>query len=133
MTSSRQHYRLLNSQQFREVYNRGRKFDCPFFSAFFLKAETGDQRLGVTVTRKLGGAVVRNRCKRRLREVFRLRDQTLLADFGYDLVVNAKSALIEARFEQVRDAFHQTLTRFRAHVERETARAKETAVEVGGR
>jgi hypothetical protein len=41
--------------------------------------------------------------------------------------------LIEARFEQVRDAFHQMLTRFRAHVEHESARPKGTAVEVGER
>ena len=118
MTSSRHNNRLLSSQQFRKVYSQGRKFDTPYFSAFFLKNETGDQRLGITVTRKLGSAVIRNRCKRRLREVFRLRDQAILADIGYDLVLNAKTELIRASFNQINEAFSQTVKRYQEHLSR---------------
>lgn len=125
MTSSRQNQRLLSSQQFRRVYSQGRKFDNPYFSAFFLKNESGDQRLGITVTRKLGGAVIRNRCKRRLREMFRLRDQVILAGIGYDLVLNAKSKLITADFDQVNEAFSQTIKQYQDYLLREAARHQE--------
>lgn len=122
VTSSRQHHRLLSSRQFRAVYDRGRKFDHALFAAFFLRTETGEQRIGITVTRKLGKAVARNRCKRRLREVFRLREPSSLSGVGYDLVINAKPALTKASFEQIKGAFAQVLRRFSEHVEREDAR-----------
>jgi ribonuclease P protein component len=66
--------------------------------------------------------VVRNRCKRRLREVFRLREPSSLSGVGYDLVINAKPALTKASFEQINDAFAQLLRRFSEHVGREEMR-----------
>lgn len=57
------------------------------FTLFGLSNTAGTCRLGITVTRKVGGAVRRNRIKRRFREIFR-RNRTALAP-DLDLVVNA--------------------------------------------
>lgn len=118
MVPSRKDQQLLNSQQFRNVYSRGQKFDNRLFSAFILRTESNDQRLGITVTRKIGHAVVRNRQKRRLREVFRLRDKSFLEGVGYDLVINCKPELINAKFDQIRDALAQVLRRFHDQLKR---------------
>lgn len=111
--------KLRNNQQFRRVYDEGQRFHTPFFSAFILKTESGETRCGITVTRKVGSAVVRNRCKRRLREVIRRyysEAQAAQADgsenSGYDLVLNAKSALRTADFIQIEESFSQVMGRF---------------------
>jgi ribonuclease P protein component len=52
------------------------------------------RRLGLTVSVKLGGAVTRNRCKRRLREAFRLLEPRVKT--GFDIVLVARAATAEA-------------------------------------
>lgn len=60
-------------------------------------------RVGVTVSKKLGGAVVRNRVRRRLREVYRLNESRFAA--GWDIVVVARSRCITADFEKITAAY----------------------------
>ncbi len=105
--------KLRNSQQFRRVYDQGQRFHTPHFSAFILRTEGSERRIGITVTRKIGNAVVRNRCKRRLREIIRRYAATAAADdaFGYDLVINAKSALAEAEFQELEAGFQRVMSR----------------------
>ena len=113
MKASKRQKKLLTSQQFRAVYDRGQKFHTPFFSAFFLKTGSLDRRIGITVTRKIGGAVVRNRCKRRIREALRRQKNFGFADIGYDLVINAKASLLTADFKQLERTFGQFSERIR--------------------
>lgn len=72
----------------------------------------GKSRLGVTATRKVGGAVVRARCKRRLREVFRLHPEEL-SGLTVDLVVNARRGCAEAPWEELRRDFTTSVRRVR--------------------
>jgi len=107
---------LRNSKQFRRVYDQGQRFHTSLFSAFILKNDSGEQRIGITVTKKIGNAVVRNRCKRRLREAFRRQSESLMNLAGVDLVINAKASLAEADFTQLVDALAKTLEHFRDKV-----------------
>lgn len=66
-------------------------------------AGAGSKRLGVTVPKKTGIAVVRNRIKRLIREVFR-QERGILPD-GCVVVVNAKRTASELDFQAVRAAF----------------------------
>lgn len=113
MKATRQSTRLLTSRQFRRVYEQGQKFNSPFFSAFILKTDSDEQRMGITVTRKLGGAVVRNRCKRRIRELFKHQAPLALKDCGCDLVINAKASLSTADYQELEEAFGRVFRRFR--------------------
>jgi len=61
------------------------------FTIFALPNEAGGCRLGVTVTRKVGGAVRRNRIKRRFRDIFRRHRAGLSPDL--DLVINAHRSI----------------------------------------
>jgi ribonuclease P protein component len=65
---------------------------CDCFTIFGRPSATGSSRLGLTVTRKAGNAVQRNRIKRRLREVFR-RVRSQLA-VPMDLVVHGRTAVL---------------------------------------
>jgi ribonuclease P protein component len=85
-------HRLRRRADFLLCYDTGRRHYTKQFVVFLRKREdTGAWRLGLAVTRKTGCAVVRNRIKRVLREIFRLRQAALVP--GYDLVVTPKRTL----------------------------------------
>ena len=63
----------------------------------------GQNRLGITTGKKLGHAVVRNRVRRRLREVYRLNEA--LFKPGYDIVVVARTRCITADFQKLTKAY----------------------------
>ena len=67
------------------------------------KNNTGTNRVGVTVSKKLGGAVVRNRIRRRIREVYRLNEQKFAP--GWDIVVVARSRGLTASFEYLTKSY----------------------------
>ena len=63
------------------------------------KNRTGANRVGITVSKKLGKAHIRNRVRRRLREVYRLNEEKFQP--GWDIVVVARSKAIDAPFDQL--------------------------------
>jgi len=114
MKASREYQQLCDRQQFRRVYEQGQRFHAPYFSAFILRTNGSERRIGITVTRKIGKAVLRNRCKRRLREVVRhyFVSQESAMPRGYDLVINVKSGLAESDFKQLQESFARVMARF---------------------
>ena len=89
--------RIRRRPEFQRAYEKGRRIHGRFMTVFFLRADVPQSRLGVSATRKLGGAVVRNRAKRRFREAFR-RGQF---PAGVDIVVIPRPAALEAPFGEV--------------------------------
>ncbi|HEV3333589.1 MAG TPA: ribonuclease P protein component [Bryobacteraceae bacterium] len=72
MTGFPKRVRLLRSKDFRRVYDEGFRFSSPLFAAFCVRGPQPDgPRIGFTVPRAIGKAVVRNRIKRRFREAVR--------------------------------------------------------------
>ena len=67
------------------------------------KNRTDTNRVGITVGKKLGHAVVRNRVRRRLREVYRLNEDKFQS--GWDIVVVARTRAIHAEFAQLVEAY----------------------------
>jgi ribonuclease P protein component len=76
---------------------------CRFFVAFVVPRGEGPLRLGVVASRKVGGAVARNRAKRLLREVFRLRRPR--REVSADIVLVARGAIVRARYRDVETAY----------------------------
>ena len=85
-------HRLTTRAQFKEVYARGHRARSDSFTLFGLPNRLDRSRLGVTVTRKIGKAIVRNRTKRRLRELFRRNHRAL--EPKMDLVINAHPTIV---------------------------------------
>ena len=69
------------------------------------KNRTNTNRVGITVSKKLGHAVVRNRVRRRLREIYRLNEAKFQP--GWDLVVVARTKAVHAEFEKLTQAYLQ--------------------------
>ena len=105
--------RLLRHADFERVYKQGRRHFSASMTVFYLPrqrevtAKSSGLRIGFTVGRALGGAVQRNRMKRKLREAVRLSRPWPAADV--DVVVNPKKALLtlplDAVLNEIRQAF----------------------------
>ncbi len=88
--------RLLRRMDFQEVYKEGQRRSASLCTVFYRPNGLSETRLGITVPKRLGGAVVRNRIKRRLREIFRLHRQTLPG--GWDVVLNPRQGAAKAPY-----------------------------------
>lgn len=89
------------------MHERGRRVSSSSFTLHGLGNEVGHSRLGITVSRKVGGAVVRNRVKRMLREIFRYNRAALAASL--DLIVVARPGIQERTAAEIEK---ELLTRF---------------------
>lgn len=91
--------RLLRHADFERVYKLGKRHFAKLMTVFYLRRADGEgSRVGFTVGRALGGAVQRNRMKRRLREALRLHGRF---DVPVDVVINPKKSLLMADFADV--------------------------------
>jgi ribonuclease P protein component len=89
--------RLLRRGDFDQVYRQGRKHFAGHMTVFFRRRELkGGPRVGFTVGKVLGGAVMRNRLRRRLREAVRRRLRLL--DAPVDLVIHPKRSALDLEF-----------------------------------
>lgn len=93
--------RIRRSSDFTRITREGKRIPSRHFIIFFLTNDLDRNRLGITASRKVGGAVVRNRVKRIIREVFRTNRDLLPP--GGDIVVIAKHNASEADYAQIRD------------------------------
>ena len=90
-------FRLLRRADFERVYKQGRRQFASHLTAFYRRREHGEGlRIGFTVSRLLGGAVQRNRMRRRLRETVRLHWPECQAPI--DIVINPKKSLLTVDF-----------------------------------
>lgn len=80
---------LSENKQFKLLYNRGKSFVYPFFVLYIRPNRFPYNRLGITVGKKVGNAVKRNRAKRVIKEAYRLLETELC--IGYDFVLVARS------------------------------------------
>ena len=94
--------RIRKRSEYKAIYDRARRIASRSFVLFVARNDLGRPRLGITVTRQVGGAVRRNRAKRLLREIFR-RHKSELQDV--DIVVNGRSALPGAEYRRLETEF----------------------------
>ena len=94
---------IKENRTFQRIYKRGRSALTPFLVLYCRPNNLGHNRLGVTVSTKLGGAVVPTRARRRLREVYRLAQPNLKQ--GYDLVLVARARSVNGPYVRLAAAF----------------------------
>jgi len=91
--------RLAKRREFLRVYETGRKIFSRYCVVFFVANQLPHSRVGVTATKKVGKANVRNRLKRWTREVYRRQRDSLAIDLKtVDVVINVKPSAADADF-----------------------------------
>ena len=101
--------RLRRRAEFQRVYSQGIRVAGRHMVLFAMRTE-GEGRFGVTASRKVGNAVIRARTKRRLRELYRLRQSTIVTD-ALDLVANARWSCARAPWRELERDFETCLVR----------------------
>lgn len=94
---------LKRNYEFRRVYQKGKSSAVPSLAVYFRRNGGRDNRLGLTVSNKIGNAVVRNRIRRRLREIYRLNEPSLRR--GIDIVVVGRTRSASADYHRLERDF----------------------------
>jgi ribonuclease P protein component len=103
--------RLRRRAEFQRVFDAGRRAHGRYFTIIAAADGASRSRLGIVASKKLGGAVVRNRAKRLIRETFRTLDEPVVP---VDLVVIPKAALFHANAPSLKQDFQTVLRRLLA-------------------
>ena len=90
---------VKENYEFRRIYRKGKSAVSPQLVIYCQRNRRGHSRLGVSVSTKLGCAVVRNRVRRRIREIYRLNKAKMLP--GYDLIVVARVRAVDSEYQKL--------------------------------
>ena len=99
---------LNKNHEFRRLYNKGKSAASQSVVVYCRRNRRLDNRLGITVSTKIGGAVQRNLIRRRLKEIYRLNEEKLSP--GYDIVIVAR---VRSRFVGYRELEASVLAMFK--------------------
>lgn len=102
-------YKLKKNVEFRTVYRRGKSFANKLVVLYVFKNKYNKDKndslynkVGISVSKKVGNSVVRSRCKRLINESYRLNCENLID--GYDFVFVARSAIKDKSYKEVEAA-----------------------------
>jgi ribonuclease P protein component len=107
MSGFERHERIRRRTEFQQVYKQGARIHGRYSTVFVRPNALAVGRLGIAATKKLGGAVERNRAKRLIREVFR---RNKVAE-GFDVVVIPKRELLDASLTVLEADYRNLLER----------------------
>ncbi len=89
----------LKSGGFKKVYNNGKSYADRLVVIICLKNNTPLNSLGIVASKKVGKSIVRNKARRRIREVYRIYEDCFHP--GYDIVIIARASIVTSEYSQI--------------------------------
>lgn len=93
---------LKKNKDFQIVYNHGKSFANRFLVMYVLENHKDTNRLGISVSKKVGNSVIRHHVTRLIRESYRLHEE--MFNSGLDIVVIARSTAANASYKEIESA-----------------------------
>ena len=90
---------IKRNKDFRSIYKRGKSRVTPVLAMYVRKNKNTANRIGITVSTKVGKAVVRNRVRRRIREAYRKNEGAFLS--GYDIIFVSRVRAASVSFSEI--------------------------------
>jgi ribonuclease P protein component len=103
--------KLRKTKEYATVYRRGEKIYGKYVLLFFMPNQQEISRFGVVTTKKVGNAVIRNKWRRRIKEIVREYGDDLQS--GYDIIVLARPRIKESEFSSVKKDITRVLRKAR--------------------
>jgi len=102
-------YRIKKNEAFQEVFQKGSSFANRQLVLYYKRQETADAhfRIGLSVSKKLGNAVMRNKIKRYLRQAFHELDEQVVQ--GYDFIVIARQPAKDMTYQELKKSLIHVL------------------------
>lgn len=98
----KQTFSLKKNKEFKHIYKKGKSYANRLLVIYYLPNEKNYNRLGLSVSKKVGNSVIRNRVKRLLRESYRLNEENIKT--AYDIVIIARVQSDKADFKSIDQA-----------------------------
>ena len=95
---------LKKNEDFKEVYRNGRSFANRFLVLYVKENDLGRNRVGISVSKKVGNSVVRHRITRLIREGYRLQEEYF--HIGYDMVFIARVNAKDCAYAEIESAIY---------------------------
>ncbi len=106
---------LKKNYEFRIVYRKGKSFANKYLVLYKYRNNKAHNRVGISVSKKVGNSVVRSRITRLIRESYRLHEEQIVKE-GWDLVVIARSAAHGASYAEVSNALINLLKQHNIYI-----------------
>ena len=98
---------LCENYMFQRLYRSGKSAVTPWVAIYFMRNRLGQNRLGITASKKIGGAVQRNRARRIIKEAYRLIEPDL--NKGFDIVIVARKKAVYGKMWDIRKSLERVL------------------------
>lgn len=93
---------LRSNEDFKEIYRTGKSYANKYLIMYVRKNDTGRNRIGISVSKKVGNSVVRHRIARLIRESYRLSEDSFLS--GFDIIVVARTGAKGRDYNEIESA-----------------------------
>ena len=93
---------LKKTKDFQKVYNKGKSYANKYLVLYIMENQTEKNRIGISVSKKVGNSVVRHHLTRLIRESYRLQEECFQR--GYDLVVIARQSAKDVTYKEMESA-----------------------------
>ncbi|MBU5437972.1 ribonuclease P protein component [Tissierella sp. MSJ-40] len=95
-------YRLRNNMEFKKVYNGRKNYWNRNLILYIRRNGLDNSRVGYSITKKIGNSVVRNKVRRRMKEIYRLNFHNIKE--GYDLIFIPKKNVVDISYKELESA-----------------------------
>lgn len=98
--------KLKKNKDFRYVYKKGKSFATRYLVLYIKKNSLNENRVGYSISKKVGKATVRNKIKRRLKEIIRKIDKYKK---GYDIIFIARNPIVNLHYQDLKKEVYKLL------------------------